>query len=109
MAFARGQLAALISAPVSLRRMAERGEMLKALDVTAECSRVTAPTLVVTGDVSLDYVVPAEGTSEYVALISRARGLVLRETGHLGCNTRPEEFARVVAEFVTRAEREHAA
>jgi pimeloyl-ACP methyl ester carboxylesterase len=108
-AFARGQLAALMSAPLSLRRMAERGEMLKALDTTSDCARISAPTLIVTGDASLDYVVPAEGTSRYAALIPRARSVIIGRTGHLGCNTRPEEFARIVGDFVAGAEREHAA
>jgi pimeloyl-ACP methyl ester carboxylesterase len=108
-AFARRQLAALVGAPLSPGRMAERGRLLLRLDMTDDCRRVTAPTLVVTGERALDYVVPAEGTLEYARLIARASAIVLDGTGHLGCNTRPGEFARAVREFVANAEREHAA
>ena len=108
-AFARRQLASLVAAPFSLGRIAERGRMLVQLDVTEDCQRVAAPTLVVTGDPSLDYVVPAGGTSEYARLIARASSVVLGGTGHLGCNTRPGEFARAVRDFVVKAEHEHAA
>jgi pimeloyl-ACP methyl ester carboxylesterase len=107
--FSWSQLKALAAAPVSLARMAERGRLLSRLDTTADCARVSAPALVVTGEPSLDYVVPALGSSEYARLIPSARAIVLARTGHLGCITRPADFAGAVHAFVKRPGCEHAA
>jgi len=107
--FALGQIGAVALAPLSLRGMAERGRMLARLDVAGDCARIASPTLVVTGEAALDYVVPAAGSSEYGSLIAHARSAILCRTGHLGCNTRPHEFARVIGEFVKSVERQHAA
>jgi pimeloyl-ACP methyl ester carboxylesterase len=74
--------------------------MLGATDVAADCRRITAPTLVITGEAGLDYVVPVDGSSEYVRLIAGARAAVLPDTGHIGCNTRPQEFAALIRRFV---------
>ena len=40
-------------------------------DIAADCRRVTAPTLVVTGEPALDRVVPVEGTTPYAHADSR--------------------------------------
>ncbi|MGH7635266.1 MAG: alpha/beta fold hydrolase, partial [Gemmatimonadaceae bacterium] len=64
-----------------------------------ESARISAPTLVVTGEPALDHVVPAAGSSEYGRLIRNARTVVRARTGHLGSVTRPDEFAALVAEF----------
>ena len=61
---------------------------------------LVAPTLVVTGEPSLDHVVSAEGTSEYLHLIHHACAVRLEQTGHLGYITRPREFAATVREFL---------
>jgi pimeloyl-ACP methyl ester carboxylesterase len=71
-----------------------------------DCRRIQAPTLVITGESDLDHVVPAQGGSDYTRLIPGARSAVLERTGHLGSIARPREFARLVEEFVTSAERE---
>ena len=102
--FALRQAATLVRAPLSLRRMGERGRMLSALDLAGDCARVSAPTLVVTGEQSLDHVVPTSGASEYVRLIAGACGAVLERTGHIGSMTRPDEFAALVHEFVMRSQ-----
>jgi len=102
--FALRQAATLVRAPLSLRRMGERGRMLSALDLAGDCARVSAPTLVVTGEQSLDHVVPTSGASEYVRLIAGACGAVLDRTGHIGSMTRPDEFAALVHEFVMRSQ-----
>ena len=102
--FALRQAATLVRAPLSLRRMGERGRMLSALDLAGDCARVSAPTLVVTGEQSLDHVVPTSGASEYVRLIAGACGAVLDRTGHIGSMTRPDEFAALVREFVMRSQ-----
>ena len=54
--------------------------------------RVTAPTLVITGE-PLDRVVPVESTLEYLELIPGARHVVLPGTGHIGLSSKPREFA----------------
>jgi pimeloyl-ACP methyl ester carboxylesterase len=73
--------------------------MLAAIDPVADCARVTAPTLVVTGERALDHVVPVDGSVGYVPLIRGARAVVLERTGHLGSITRPADFAAIVRDF----------
>jgi pimeloyl-ACP methyl ester carboxylesterase len=94
-------LRTLFSSPVSLSRMAARARLITSMDVGPDCHRITAPTLIVTGEPGLDHVVPVEGSSEYVRRIANARGVVLERTGHLGSITRPEAFTDVVREFIT--------
>ena len=105
--FAGSQLRTLVGAPLSLARMAGRARMLATIDAGADCARITAPTLVVTGERALDHVVPVDGSAGYVSLIRGARGVVLERTGHLGSITRPADFAAIIREFavVTRAGR----
>jgi pimeloyl-ACP methyl ester carboxylesterase len=98
--FALAGLRTLVSAPVSLTRMAERARLITGADVGSDCERIIAPTLVVTGEPGLDHVVPVEGSSEYTRRIRNARAVVLERTGHLGSVTRPEAFCQIVREFV---------
>jgi pimeloyl-ACP methyl ester carboxylesterase len=98
--FAWGQLRALVRAPITFARMAERAELIATIDFAAEAARVSAPTLVVSGEARLDYVVPADGTSQYARLIRGARAVRLDRTGHLGSITKPDVFASVVRSFV---------
>jgi 3-oxoadipate enol-lactonase len=98
--FSRRALGTLLSAPLSLSRMAARARLITSDDVGPDCLRITAPTLVVTGERALDHVVPVDGASEYVRLIPNARAVVLERTGHLGSITRPEAFAALVRDFV---------
>jgi 3-oxoadipate enol-lactonase len=98
--FALAQLRALARAPISLTRMAERARLISPLDLTAECARITVPTLVITGERHLDHIVPVDGTSEYARLIPGARRAVLERTGHQGVMTRPDAFAVIVRSFV---------
>ncbi len=103
--FGARQLRTVIAAPLSPSRMAERALLISDLDVAADCARVRVPTLVVTGETALDFVVPTDGTSDYARLIPGARHAVLERTGHLGTITRPDEFALLVARFVSEHER----
>jgi pimeloyl-ACP methyl ester carboxylesterase len=89
----------VVGAPVSLSRMAGRARMISAEDVGPDCARITAPTLVLTGERHLDHVVPVEGSSEYLRLIPHARAAVLERTGHLGSITRPDAFTAIVRGF----------
>ena len=99
-AFTREALRTVLTAPISLSRMAARARLLNALDLGADCARITAPTLVVTGERELDHVVPADESSQYARLITDARAVTLERTGHLGAITRPDVFAEIVHEFV---------
>ena len=97
--FAMLGLRTLFSAPVSLSRMAARARLVAGID-GADCERITAPTLIITGERGLDHVVPVEGSSDYARRIRNARAVVLERTGHLGTITRPEAFTDLVREFV---------
>ncbi len=98
--FALRSLATLVSAPISLSQMAERARCLPAPRLVADCRRVSAPTLVITGEPALDQVVRVESTAELATLISDARLVVLEHTGHLGTITQPSAFTAAVEEFV---------
>jgi pimeloyl-ACP methyl ester carboxylesterase len=97
--FSRRALRTLFEAPLSLSQMAARARMIPLVDVGPDCMRVTAPTLVVTGERDLDHVVPVDGSCEYLRLIPDARAVVLERTGHLGSITRPDAFAAIVRAF----------
>jgi 3-oxoadipate enol-lactonase len=86
--------------PVVPASMASRVALMAGHDLRADCARVRAPTLVVTGDDDLDRVVPAEATREYVNLIPGARYAMMKGTGHIGLVTQPERFAALVADFL---------
>ena len=100
MRFAVEQLRTFMRAPLSFGQMGRRARIISTLDLADDCRRLTAPTLVVTGEPGLDHVVPVEGSSEYVRLIAGARGVVLERTGHQGVITRADAFAALVCEFV---------
>lgn len=88
-------------------RMSERVRLAQAMDFRADCVAVGAPTLILTGERHLDRVVPVEATLEYVRAIPGACAMTLPRTGHIGCVTRPEEFARMVGEFVAEHDGGH--
>lgn len=87
-------------APASPTRMSERLSLWNGADFAIDCTRITQPTLVVTGEVGLDRVVPVEVTRRYVTAIRGAREATIERTGHIGLVTRPERFAELVAGFV---------
>jgi pimeloyl-ACP methyl ester carboxylesterase len=97
--FAGLQVRTLVRAPLSMARMARRARMIATMDGRAACGRITAPTLVMTGERTLDHVVSVDQSSGYVSLIRGARGIILERTGHLGSITRPADFAAIVREF----------
>jgi len=106
--FSLAAVRTLLSAPVSLSRIAARARLISTCDMGPDCARIAAPTLIVTGERDLDHVVPVEGSSEYLRLIPNARAVVLDRTGHLGSITRPDAFAALVREF-TEGQRNAAA
>ena len=97
------QIKAMLTTPFSFSQMARRARLIESTDIEADCRRVTAPTLVVTGEARLDHVVPVESTMKYLRVIPGARHVPIAGTGHLGSVTRARTFAEVVAAFVGRA------
>jgi pimeloyl-ACP methyl ester carboxylesterase len=93
-------LCTLVSAPLSLSRFAERARLMPTQDRRADAAAVRSPTLIIHGEAELDHVVPPEGSAEYVTLIRGARSMTFEQTGHLGTITRPQEFTRLVRQFV---------
>jgi pimeloyl-ACP methyl ester carboxylesterase len=98
--FARSQARTIVRAPLSVTRMASRARMVASYDRVADCAAVVCPTLIVHGDPTLDHVVDAGGTLDYVTRIRGARAAVLPQTGHLGSVTRPDEFVALVHQFL---------
>jgi pimeloyl-ACP methyl ester carboxylesterase len=92
-----------VRAPISPSRMARRALLIGRTDAASDAARIEAPTLVVTGEPRLDRVVPVEGTLEYARSIRNARSVEIAHTGHLGCITRPREFAADLRAFVQGA------
>jgi 3-oxoadipate enol-lactonase len=93
-------------------RMARRVHLLSSVctpadvegsGIEAQLARVKVPTLVVTGEDSLERVVPPRVTREYATIWPHARVLTLERTGHLGLITRPREFAALVNRFVSES------
>jgi len=91
--------ARLVATRIAPRLMARRARLVATLDVERQLGRVKCPTLVVTGEPTLDRVVPVALTRDYHRIWPHASEAVLQRTGHLGLITRPDEFARLVASF----------
>ena len=102
--FTAAHVGNVISHWFSPRLMARRARLVASLDVERQLARVKCPTLVVTGEATLDRVVPVALTREYHRIWPHAIQAVLQRTGHLGLITRAEEFARMVASFADQAE-----
>ena len=99
------QFRALLSAPVSFAKIARRAQLIEATDIAADCAKVTAPTLVVTGERAFDHVVSVDSTLEYLRAIPQSTHVELKSTGHLGSVMRPHEFTAMVRTFVGDPER----
>ena len=98
-AFAAQHAATVLAHMFSPRLMARRARMVASLDIERELTKVRCPVLVMTGESTLDRVVPVELTREYRRIWPHATEVVLQRTGHLGLITRPEEFSRLVSSF----------
>jgi pimeloyl-ACP methyl ester carboxylesterase len=109
--YLRDQLRTLVTAPVSLSRMAGRARLIGMYDRVADCAKVDAPTLVVHGDDRLDHVTGSGGTADYGTLIRNAKVVQMDETGHLGSVTRPDDCASIIRQFLTDSanDRRHSA
>ena len=90
----------VLAAPSIPSMMARRVRQQEAIDFERDLDRITAPVLVVTGEETLDTVVPVHVTQRYCDRIPGARYVRMDGTGHIGMITQPDRFATVVAEFV---------
>ena len=99
-----GRLEALLDEPATPATVV-RAAVISSDGLRDDCARVTAPTLIVTGERHLDRVVSVDVTRDYVHLIAGARHTTLDRTGHLGSITRPDAFAALVREFVETTSR----
>ena len=88
--------------PVSPRHMASIVHEWEHTDLMALTRNIGVPTLIVTGEGGLERVVPVESTMEWLSLIRGARHATIPATGHVGCLSRPEEFAALVTTFGER-------
>lgn len=100
LAFSLRHLVRIARAPFSASRMAERAALLGAVDFEAECRQVSAPTLVVTGEVQLDRVISVKESQSYASLIAGSQHQTLNNTGHVGLVTQPQRFAALLRQFV---------
>jgi 3-oxoadipate enol-lactonase len=98
--YLREQLRTVVTAPVSLARLAARARLIGSYDRVSDCARVSVPTLIVQGEDRLDHVTGSGGTSEYATLINGAQLVQLDGTGHLGSVTRPVECANIIDQFL---------
>jgi pimeloyl-ACP methyl ester carboxylesterase len=98
--FAAGHVWRALRFPLSAAALQQWVHGWLAADVEEACSRVAAPTTVITGEATLDRVVPVAATMEILHLIPHARHLEFASTGHAGFLTRPDLFAEIVAGVV---------
>lgn len=99
-AFGWSMIRAGARAPLSPTRMARRARAIQHYDIATACRRIEAPTLVLTGEPALDFVVNTGTSEQYARLITNSRHVVLERTGHQGSLTRPEAFVDLVRRFV---------
>ncbi len=97
--FMTGHVPTVLRRPLSPSRASRRVKLIRSMDFVADCRRLQMPVLIVTGERSLDRVVPVEDTLQYRSLISHAQTRTVERTGHLGCITRPDRFAEILADF----------
>ena len=88
-----------MTAPTTPARMARRIAWARAHPF-ADPHLVKAPVLLLTGEPSLDRVVPVDVTRRYLDEFDVAEHVVLQHTGHIGLVTRPDAFAGTIERFV---------
>lgn len=89
-----------VMSPLSVTRMSEWARLKMATDSVDDCARVNAPTMLITGEPSLDRVVDLSRSKDYITLIRDAKHVTIERTGHIGLVTKPDTFADLVCGFV---------
>ena len=97
--FMASQGARVAMAPASPSRMARRVVWATGHRF-ADPRTITARALVLTGEATLDHVVPVQVTEQYMKELQSAQRVVLERTGHIGLVTRPDSFAEILGRFV---------
>ena len=97
--FMASQGARVAMAPASPSRMARRVVWATGHRV-ADPRTITARALVLTGEATLDHVVPVQVTEQYMKELQSAQRVVLERTGHIGLVTRPDSVAEILGRFV---------
>jgi 3-oxoadipate enol-lactonase len=97
--FGLAQTARLLHYFLSPTRMTTRIKWLQHFHFS-DPHTFTKPVVVITGEAHLDRVVRPELTMRYLNTLPQARHVVFPCTGHLGCVTRPAEFAALLHRFV---------
>lgn len=103
LAFLAQHLGRILRFPASPVEMAASVRRWKLVDVAADCARIAAPTLLITGESHLDHVVARASSLEYLGLIPHATHVELAGTGHVGLVTKPDRFAEIVDAFLVRS------
>jgi 3-oxoadipate enol-lactonase len=98
--FCAGHVARIAAAPIVPAQMAARMRLHPGVELQADCARVRARTLVITGAPELDRVVPVESTREFATLVRDAKYAMMDRTGHIGLVTQPDRFAELVSAFI---------
>lgn len=88
-----------VRSPLSVTRMSEWAKLKLATDIVADCAKVQAPALLITGEPRLDRVIDLRASMDYVTLISGLRHVTIARTGHVGLVTKPVEFADLLCGF----------
>lgn len=99
--FALTQGLRVAGAPPSSGRMARRLRWLESASFALD-HVLDIPALLVTGEASLERVVPPAQTSEYLRWLPQGRMVTLPGTGHAGTVTKAREFAALVGEFAAQ-------
>lgn len=94
-----------IMSPLSVTRMAEWARLKMATDIVADCARVKAPALLITGEPGLDKVIDLRQSAEWTTLIPGTRHVTIARTGHIGLVSKPREFADLVCGFMKEQSR----
>lgn len=97
--FMASQGARVAMAPASPTRMARRVAWATGHRF-ADPRTITARALVLTGEATLDHVVPVQVTEQYMKELQSAQRVVLERTGHIGLVTRPDSFAEILGRFI---------
>jgi pimeloyl-ACP methyl ester carboxylesterase len=82
-------------------------DAIMSYDFGDHATEIRCPTLIVWGD--RDRIVPVEAADAYAKAIPHARKVILPDTGHVPMIERPEEFNRLLGEFLESLERADAA
>ena len=80
-------------------RVARRVHLFDGVRIEADLANVQVPVMLITGDETLERVVPPRLSREYLTIWPHARSETLARTGHLGLITRPAAFAELVSSF----------